>query len=319
MSGKQYLRCACPKCGAVITYPDYSAGGMSVCTRCANSLRLPAALKTNAPSPAQPAAKPKPSAATTPAPVAPVNKPLAPPASGKPPPPPARTTVRPVPDRDTVPRARGRSGLPRFALWILNLAVVAAVALVLFNRNRDQSAPEAAPGDPGSNVTATPAPIPLPGVPAGAPAAVVPPPTASTKPAPASTPSPTAPVPATAPIPAPTVGMMTTNTPVPTGVPPATGPKLLRDLRVSGLTIEQPKGTKGSKLVYVTGLLQNDSAQQRFGVRINLDLLDAAGAKVDMTTDYTAVIEPRATWRFRALVLDRRAVGARVAGIAEEP
>lgn len=86
---------------------------------------------------------------------------------------------------------------------------------------------------------------------------------------------------------------------------------------VTGLGIERPRGAKGSKLTYVTGLLQNQSDAKRFGVRIDLYLLDRAGREIAIATDYSPIIEPKGPWRFRALVLDQRAVSARVKEIKE--
>ncbi len=127
-------------------------------------------------------------------------------------------------------------------------------------------------------------------------------------------------------VPAPTATVtqvMVTNLVVTNMMPTKTttpaGPKSIRNLAVTGLTIERPKGNKGSRLVYVTGIVKNNSNQQRFGVRVEIDLLDQAGTKVGMATDYTPIIEPRASWRLRALVLDNRTVGARLAAIKEEP
>jgi hypothetical protein len=88
--------------------------------------------------------------------------------------------------------------------------------------------------------------------------------------------------------------------------------------RLAGLTIERPRGTKGSKLTYVTGLAQNVEDKKRFGVRIELNLLDRSRNRVGVATDYSAVIEPNGGWRFRALVLDRRAVLVSLGGISED-
>ncbi len=101
--------------------------------------------------------------------------------------------------------------------------------------------------------------------------------------------------------------------------PAMTGPLInTNGFRIAGLAIERPRGTKGSKLTYVTGLMQNIEAKKRFGVRIELNLLDRSGAKVGVATDYTAVVESMGMWRFRALVLDRRAAQVSLAGIRED-
>ena len=89
-------------------------------------------------------------------------------------------------------------------------------------------------------------------------------------------------------------------------------------MKITQVALDQPKGAKGSRLVYVTGVLKNDSDHQRFGVRVELDLLDATGAKVGTATDYRQSLDPRATWQFRAIVTDRRATAAKLAGVKED-
>jgi len=53
-------------------------------------------------------------------------------------------------------------------------------------------------------------------------------------------------------------------------------------------------------------------------VNLELELTDARGNKAGTAKDYRTVIEPRQEWRFRALVLDSKAVSAKVAAIREE-
>lgn len=111
---------------------------------------------------------------------------------------------------------------------------------------------------------------------------------------------------------------MTSTPPPPATTPTTPAPTLTTNsLVVTGLAIERPRGAKGSKLTYVTGLLQNEAAAKRFGVRVDLYLLDRAGRSVGQATDYTPLIQPNGSWRFRALVLDQRAVSARVKEIKE--
>ena len=96
---------------------------------------------------------------------------------------------------------------------------------------------------------------------------------------------------------------------------PTRAPKSIDDLKVGPITFEK---SKGSSLVYAVGVLRNDSGHQRFGVNLELELTDARGNKAGTAKDYRAVIEPRQEWRFRALVLDSKAVSAKVAAIREE-
>jgi hypothetical protein len=73
-----------------------------------------------------------------------------------------------------------------------------------------------------------------------------------------------------------------------------------------------------SSLRYAVGTLHNRSERQRFGVQIELELLDAAGGKAGAAKDYRAVLEPGADWSFRALVLEPKAATARVAAVRED-
>jgi hypothetical protein len=96
----------------------------------------------------------------------------------------------------------------------------------------------------------------------------------------------------------------------------ATKPKKLEDLNVGNPALEK---AKSGSLVYAVGVLKNDSDHQRYGVRVDFDLLDASGNKVGKASDYKDVIEPRNQWRYRALVLTRKAASARLVSVNEDP
>lgn len=114
----------------------------------------------------------------------------------------------------------------------------------------------------------------------------------------------------------PSVSVATNLAAVPSNAPPPLkSPKSLDDLKVGTIALEK---AKGSSLVYAVGVLRNDSEHQRFGVTIELALSDARGNKAGTAKDYRAVIEPHQEWRFRALVLDSKAVSAQVERIREE-
>jgi len=74
----------------------------------------------------------------------------------------------------------------------------------------------------------------------------------------------------------------------------------------------------GSGLVYALGTLTNATARQRFGVKVNLDLLNADGQKVGEATDYQPLMEPKGEWHFKALVVEKKAVSAKIAAVKEE-
>jgi hypothetical protein len=84
---------------------------------------------------------------------------------------------------------------------------------------------------------------------------------------------------------------------------------------VSTVTLEK---TQGSSLVYAVGTIRNETDRRRFGVKVEIELLDAAGNKVGTATDYQQALEPKAEWRFKALVLDSKAASARIVSIKED-
>ena len=95
-------------------------------------------------------------------------------------------------------------------------------------------------------------------------------------------------------------------------------PKSIDDLKPGPVTIEK---AKSGNLMHAVGTIKNTSDQQRFGVRVELELTDARGNPAGKASDYTQVIEPRQEWRFRALVLDpkgSRAVAGKVSSIKED-
>jgi hypothetical protein len=97
--------------------------------------------------------------------------------------------------------------------------------------------------------------------------------------------------------------------------PPPKVAKSANDLKVGAIALEK---SKGSSLIYAVGVLRNDSDYQRFGVTIELALSDARGNRAGTAKDYRGVLEPRQEWRFRALVLDSKAVSAQVERVREE-
>jgi hypothetical protein len=92
-------------------------------------------------------------------------------------------------------------------------------------------------------------------------------------------------------------------------------PKSLDDLKVGPIELEK---TKGSSLVYAVGTLKNDSEYERYGVRVNLDLLNSKGDKIGTATDYAESLTPHQEWQFRALVIAPKTVSARFATLKED-
>lgn len=76
--------------------------------------------------------------------------------------------------------------------------------------------------------------------------------------------------------------------------------------------------TPGSSLVYITGIVRNLSNRQRFGVKVEFSLLDQNQKDAGTATDYQSEIDPHGDWRFKALVMESRAVSAKFNSITED-
>lgn len=87
------------------------------------------------------------------------------------------------------------------------------------------------------------------------------------------------------------------------------------DFAISSIQLTR---TTASSLIYAIGKIRNLSDHQRFGVKVEVELLDADQHSLGRTQDYHALLEPGATWQFKALVLASKAVSARLNAIAED-
>jgi hypothetical protein len=86
-------------------------------------------------------------------------------------------------------------------------------------------------------------------------------------------------------------------------------------MEAGSVTLE--KATQGN-LVYAVGKVHNTTAQQKFGVKVQVDLFDGQGVKIGSANDYAASLDAGKDWHFRALVVDHGAVKARIADITED-
>ncbi|HEX3798729.1 MAG TPA: FxLYD domain-containing protein [Verrucomicrobiae bacterium] len=94
-----------------------------------------------------------------------------------------------------------------------------------------------------------------------------------------------------------------------------TRPKSPDDLKAGAVELQK---TPGSSLIYAIGAVKNDSDYQRFGVKIELELLNKKGEKIGDTQDYKDIIEPRQEWQFHALVPDKRTASAKITSLKEQ-
>ena len=91
--------------------------------------------------------------------------------------------------------------------------------------------------------------------------------------------------------------------------------QIIKNFSVSPVTIEK---AAGSSITYATGALKNETDRQRFGVNVELEVFDRAGTKLGTAKDAAQIIEPRAEWKFRALIVPKNAASARVVGVKEQ-
>jgi hypothetical protein len=87
------------------------------------------------------------------------------------------------------------------------------------------------------------------------------------------------------------------------------------ELQSSDVSLEHAPGTS---LVYAVGKIKNISSRQRFGVKVELGLFNAAGQETGTASDYAQVLEPGAQWKFKALVVDSKAISAKIRSIHED-
>jgi len=74
----------------------------------------------------------------------------------------------------------------------------------------------------------------------------------------------------------------------------------------------------GSTLMHATGTVVNLATRKRFGVVVELQLLDADGNELRQIRDNRAVLEPSASWEIRALVPAPKSKSARLAAVRED-
>ena len=98
-------------------------------------------------------------------------------------------------------------------------------------------------------------------------------------------------------------------------VPDSDDPITQAGFAVSAVTLEK---TAGTSLRHVVGTITNTSARQRFGVKVQFDLFDDNGQKIDTTKDYQQVIEPKGEWKFHAPVMSSKATSAKTISVTEQ-
>jgi predicted nucleic acid-binding Zn ribbon protein len=103
---------------------------------------------------------------------------------------------------------------------------------------------------------------------------------------------------------------------VPLAQPPTHPAKSISNLKIGKFYLETDRNGKGPAVA--TGKIQNDSDNMHFGVKVDLDVLDAAGAKIGAVSDTITQLGPRDNWNFIATVTNTSAATVRFANIKED-
>lgn len=82
------------------------------------------------------------------------------------------------------------------------------------------------------------------------------------------------------------------------------------------LEIIESKTESDSFTRYIVGTVKNNSKKQYSYVQIEINLYDKSGNQVGSTFDNLNNLEPGATWRFKAIILEDNAASYKIKGVS---
>ena len=103
-----------------------------------------------------------------------------------------------------------------------------------------------------------------------------------------------------------------------TGQPGSKAPVPTGELNVTGLALQESRQLSPNIVLLAVGNVRNDSDREHFDLKLDLDLLDAAGTKIDSLSVYQTYLPPRGNWRVSEMVTNSQVKGIRFAGLAEK-
>lgn len=92
-------------------------------------------------------------------------------------------------------------------------------------------------------------------------------------------------------------------------------PKSINDLKPGRFSLEQKRG---SDFVMAVGDIENISENVHHGLKVDLDLLDATGAKIGAITDYSTQLGPHQSWHIVGQVTNPKVTSVKFATIKED-
>ena len=102
----------------------------------------------------------------------------------------------------------------------------------------------------------------------------------------------------------------------PAGVWPRKEPAVLPGQEGMTVLSQVWKTTAGNNLTFVQGVVTNLSDRTVYSVKVEIELLNKAGAVVATTTDQVQNVDAHKVWNFKALVIDPEAVSAQPAKVS---
>lgn len=96
--------------------------------------------------------------------------------------------------------------------------------------------------------------------------------------------------------------------------PPAPS-ETVKDFEIGKITLQK---AQDSGLVYAVGTAKNTVDRQRFGVKIELNLLNDQDQNIGVDSDYASVVDPHKAWQFKVLLTHSGVAKVTVADIKEQ-
>ena len=100
--------------------------------------------------------------------------------------------------------------------------------------------------------------------------------------------------------------------------PNVNAPISTNELNVISLTLRESRQLNEATVLLAVGDVQNDSDHSHFDLKLDLDLLDASGTKIDSLPVYMNNLVPHGNWHFAEMVTNAQVKRIRFAGLTEK-
>jgi predicted nucleic acid-binding Zn ribbon protein len=100
--------------------------------------------------------------------------------------------------------------------------------------------------------------------------------------------------------------------------PNVNAPISTNELNVISLTLRESRQLNEATVLLAVGDVKNDSDRSHFDLKLDLDLLDASGTKIDSLPVYMNNLVPHGNWHFAEMVTNTQVKRIRFAGLTEQ-